>query len=142
MFKRNQRGDTIVEVLISLAVLGMIVGGAYSIVNAALRNSRQAQERSEATKIAESQVETIKAIPNQTGRFCFNGSAKVAFSETPPADYLQDDYASYPDQCKNLNGIYNVFVDKTDQTYTVTVRWDRIGGGKEQAQLVYRGYQE
>lgn len=142
MIKRNQEGDTIVEVLISLAVLGMIVAGAYSIVNAALRNSRQAQERSEATKIAESQVETIKAIPNQTGRFCFNGSTKIAFSETPPADFQQDDFTTYPEQCKGFNSLYNVFVDKTAETYTVTVRWDRIGGGKEQAQLVYRGYQE
>ncbi len=143
----NNRGDTIVEVLISLAVLSMVIGGAYSIVNAALRNSRQAQERAEATKLAESQVETIKAgVTGVTAGspFCLAGTnAAVTWSASvPPASYIADTFAGYPAACTGRNsGFHNVFIVKQGSTYTINVRWDRIGGGKEQLQMVYRSYE-
>jgi len=62
MLKRlNHRGDTIVEVLIAIAILGAIIGGGYSIATRSLNGVRISQERSEATKIAESQIETFKS---------------------------------------------------------------------------------
>ncbi|MCA9342582.1 hypothetical protein KC950_01020 [Candidatus Saccharibacteria bacterium] len=57
---RNIRGDTIVEVMIALAVLGFIIVGAYSIASRSLNATRIAQERGEATKIAEGQLEAIR----------------------------------------------------------------------------------
>ncbi len=145
--RSNNKGDTIVEVLISLAVLGMVIGGAYSIVNAALRNSRQAQERAEATKLAESQVETIKAGVDgisDGSPFCLVGSNPPVtwLASVPPADYGVDDFAGYPEACKGRNsGFHNVFIVKQGSTYTVNVRWERIGGGREQLQMVYRSYE-
>jgi prepilin-type N-terminal cleavage/methylation domain-containing protein len=58
----NQRGDTIIEVLIVLAVLGLAIGISYATANRSLLNARQAQENSHATEIAQSQVEQIVAI--------------------------------------------------------------------------------
>lgn len=55
----NYRGDTIVEVMIALAVLMVIIAGGYSIATRSLNGTRVAQERSEATKIAEGQLEAI-----------------------------------------------------------------------------------
>lgn len=60
LFQSN-RGDTIVEVLLALAVLGSVIVGAYSIATRSLNGVRVAQERSEATKIAEGQIESLKA---------------------------------------------------------------------------------
>ncbi len=56
---KNQRGDTIIEVMIALSVLMVIIVGGYSIATRSLNGVRIAQERSEASKIAEGQLEAI-----------------------------------------------------------------------------------
>lgn len=146
MFRQNQNGDTIVEVLVSLAVMGLVIAGAFSIVNVALRNSRQAQERSEATKIAESQIEAIKASDSaKPARFCMAGSkTPVSFAEAPPSNLDEETYTSYPAGCRELGTgrLYFASVEHTDDRYTVTVRWERIGGGKEQLTMAYEGYEQ
>ena len=60
--KLAERGDTIVEVLISIAVVSLILGGAYVTTNKSLQGTRAAQERSDALKLVEGQLETIKAV--------------------------------------------------------------------------------
>lgn len=57
---KQQRGDTIVEVLLAMAVVGMVLGVAFGIANRSVAVGRSAQERSEALKYAETQVELIK----------------------------------------------------------------------------------
>lgn len=58
----NQPGDTIVEVMIVLAVLGLAIGISYATANRSLLNARQAQENSQATTAAQAQVEQIVSI--------------------------------------------------------------------------------
>lgn len=60
MCVKSQAGDTIIEVLIALAVLGSIITGGYAIATRSLNGVRIAQERGEALKIAETQAEIIK----------------------------------------------------------------------------------
>lgn len=59
--KGNNYGDTIIEVLLALAVLGVIIGGGYSIATRSLTGVQISQERNEATKVAEGQLESLKA---------------------------------------------------------------------------------
>ena len=61
----NNKGDTIVEVLIALAVLMVIIAGGYSIATRSLNGARIAQERSEATMIAQGQLEAINQRVDQ-----------------------------------------------------------------------------
>jgi type II secretory pathway pseudopilin PulG len=58
----KQRGDTIIEVLLALTVVGLSLGIAYGITNRSLAIGRNAQERTEAVKLAESQIETLKDL--------------------------------------------------------------------------------
>jgi type II secretory pathway pseudopilin PulG len=58
--KLNNKGDTIIEVMLSLAVLGALITSAYTIASRSLNGIRISQERSEATKIAEGQLEVIR----------------------------------------------------------------------------------
>jgi prepilin-type N-terminal cleavage/methylation domain-containing protein len=68
MLKRlDQRGDTIIEVLIAIAIGSLILGITYSTMNRSLITGRRAQERSEALKLAESQLERIKSNVSQFG---------------------------------------------------------------------------
>lgn len=158
MLKLNQVGDTIVEVLIGLAVLGAIVGAGYSIATRSLNGVRVSQERSEATKIAESQIEVMRDLvaktpsnalaaqlgvtPPNTG-YCFNGGgAKVTMTGA------KEDIGSYPAGCQMGNGgLYHAFIEGTTTTSgtvtyftgTVHVLWERSGGGQQQTlNLVYR----
>lgn len=56
----RERGDTIVEVLLSLAVLGAVLGAAYVVSNRNIITNRVSQERLEAVKLAETQFERLK----------------------------------------------------------------------------------
>lgn len=57
---RYNKGDTIIEVMISMAILSLILGGAYFTANQSLANIRAANEHSIAINIAQSQIEEIK----------------------------------------------------------------------------------
>lgn len=57
---KDHRGDTIVEILIALTVIGVLLSGGYAIATRSLKGIRIAQERSEATKVAERQAELLK----------------------------------------------------------------------------------
>jgi type II secretory pathway pseudopilin PulG len=59
---KNSRGDTIVEVMICIAIIGAVMGGAFSIVNRSTQRIREAQERSEAVARASDQAERLKAL--------------------------------------------------------------------------------
>jgi Tfp pilus assembly protein PilV len=58
---RNSRGDTIVEVLISIVILALVLSGAYHTANASLNNVTDAQERTQALDVAQNQVEDLRA---------------------------------------------------------------------------------
>lgn len=64
---KNNQGDTIVEVLIAVTVLMVIISGGYAITTRSLNGVRISQERSEATKIAEGQIEAISQRINSSG---------------------------------------------------------------------------
>ena len=60
MKKLNIKGDTIVEVLVSLALTSMVIAAVYTTANKSLLGARQSQERLQAMKIAESQAEELR----------------------------------------------------------------------------------
>ena len=60
-FNSSQRGDTIVEVLIAMAVASSVLGITYATMNRNLLITRGAQERTEAAKLAQGQLEILKS---------------------------------------------------------------------------------
>lgn len=153
--KLTNRGDTIIEVMISLTVLSLVLGASYASVNNSLKIGRDAEERSQATKLAASQVELIKfrlssslvdlAIINSSP-FCMrsDGSGPAVLSAVPPADPNADDLSAYPVECQE--GLYSIGVVATLNPggaanvteYHVTVRWASIIQGTNQVEFYYR----
>lgn len=143
--KQNNRGDTIVEVMIVLAVLGLAIGISYATANRSLLNARQAQENSQATELAQSQIEALRPLssitdshdPNyiyRNGLFCISGGNVVTtFSGSDTTNYT-----IYPAAC--INGLYHLSVQHTaSDTFTVQVVWDDVlGQGQDNVTLVYR----
>jgi len=111
--KQRQAGDTIVEVLIALTILGLALSIAYATASRSLTAIRLANETSNATAIAKSQVEQIRsasALP--TVNFCFNNSGTAI-------NYNDTDCQISP---------YKVKIIPSSGVYTVNVNWDSSGG--------------
>ena len=143
---RWQRGDTIVEVLIAIVVASSVLGVTYSTMNRNLLITRDAQERTEASKIAQGQLELLKAAVDRaepsvlSGTFCLDSgssTARTGFAAAPTAG-LPDNFANYGPLCRNigLGGLYNVAVTANAGFYKVYVRWVGVQANGQQAQVV------
>ncbi len=120
---RNNNGDTIVEVLIAIAVISLILGGAFVSTRRSSAAVRTAQEQGEALKIAEKQVELLKVafatgIPDLTAvipPFCMADTTPLT---APPA--------ANP-AC--TSGLYSSSIDKPSaSSYRIQVTWSSLNG--------------
>lgn len=159
-FKRlTNRGDTIVEVLLAIVVVSGTLGTAFATMDRGVQGTRASQERAEALKHVESQVELLKAAGEQNASihglgksFCLsiagsfiNISDSLALSGVVDAQLENDDvddYASPPSPCKveTIPGGYNLSIteDPAD-IFTVRARWENVSGrGKDQIEIKYR----
>jgi Tfp pilus assembly protein PilV len=151
-FIKNAEGDTIVEVLIAIAVASAVIAGSYTVVNRTLLNSQQAQEHSEALKVAEGQVEQLKKLPPSLASdsvFCYNkdNSGQVVSFAGVSVPVSQ---ADYPAGCKGIGlaGFYGTAIQYStkgtlsllDDNYKVYVRWDGATGGRDEVSINYRVY--
>jgi type II secretory pathway pseudopilin PulG len=58
--KHNSFGDTIIEVLLCISIVGLAVAGSYALASRSLRTGVLATERTQANKRAEAQIEALK----------------------------------------------------------------------------------
>lgn len=138
----RERGDTIVEVLIAIGVLSLILGGAYVMTSRSIQGARTAQERVEALKLVESQLEQIKnyaatdpdAIFGVAGDFCINGSGAVVGAGGADCTFGADGNSA-----PSAEPIYTLTVRRNSETFTVRNTWQNVGGGHQNAvQITYR----
>lgn len=117
----NQIGDTLVEVLVSLAVVSLLMGGAIATSSQSQRGSIRSQERGEANKVAESQVENLRATS-------YTNIGTNTLFHFGPSGNLVASAGSVP----GAGGTgYNVQITRpaNSHTFTVTVSWTPAGGG-------------
>lgn len=134
----TSRGDTIVEVLIALAVISLVLTLSFATTQRSLQIGRQAQERTEALKVAEGQIEKMKALGGLSSsnifnpavtQFCFNNTTL----ETNMPSCTEGPDGRYRKSIVRTSGANN------ESTFTVTISWDTIGGGNQsQLVLVYK----
>ena len=114
----SQRGDTIVEVLICIAILGFVLSGAYTLSMRNQATSQKSQERSIASGKAESQLEKLRTFMNVNentdgiteNNFCFVGDLTpvgLSGSAAPSADINADSATTYTG-C--TDGIYRMAI--------------------------------
>ena len=145
----SQTGDTIVEVLVAIAVAGAVLGGAYSLINANVKSNQLAQERSNAVKIAESQVERLRSYVNAvslpSGNFCFKES-NGDFQRISAASIPSNRDSDYPVECRHDEGsvqnryLTGIVTGSDPNTFTVYVNWDDPTGTRAQASIAYKVY--
>ncbi len=153
--RKNQDGDTIIEVLIAIAIVASVLGITYSIMNRNLAIMRNNQERTEATRIGESQVEALKSrVQTASGEaeiaaisdsqpFCIeitSGNIDYLSSAVPASNLATANLSSSAyDTC--IRSFYSYVIRRNapgDPTFTITVRWDTISRGRGEVRVVYR----
>lgn len=142
----RQRGDTIVEVLIAIAVITLVLGGAYVTTNRSLQATRAAQERVNALKLAESQMEQIKALAanNPTELFGTTTASPFCIAKATGLPVEDDD----PACAVGLSGdpassepIFNISITRTSNYFVLTEIWvDVSGRNNDSLQMRYRVY--
>lgn len=142
----STKGDTIVEVIMALAVISAVISGAYVTANRSLNNTRQAQERGEALKYVEGQLERIKVfaltdasqtIFTTSQTFCFRDDNTIRLntivSPLPLLNNISDvlSGSNYDTLCIK-NSRYYLAIERLGAdpnfTFTANARWERVGG--------------
>lgn len=145
--KLNQRGDTLVEVLISIAIISLVLGGAYVTTNRSLWASRDAQERSIALKLTEAELEQLKNLANSgsdifgastAGTFCvYNGSVLDATTST---DCTVDTNGN-GSPAAGVQPKFKLTAKRAVNTFTLTTTWiNARGSGSNNLTVNYRLY--
>ncbi len=141
----RERGDTIVEVLIAIGVISLVLAGAFVMTNRSLQGTRDAQERVNAVKLVESQVEQVKnlASTNPTAIFgagvpasyCINSSGAVVVSTNAACKVGTNGVATASQPAFQLS------ITRSTNTFTVTNTWTSIrGNATNTVQMKYRAY--
>ncbi|MDQ3065271.1 MAG: prepilin-type N-terminal cleavage/methylation domain-containing protein [bacterium] len=144
----DNRGDTIVEVLIAVAIISLVLAVTYSTMTRNIATMRDNQERSEAARLAQGQLEALKAAwattPGQssvTSRwgsgFCMSGSVAVSTgSGTVTTDASLDNLTAYDPQCTSNFYSRGIRYNSTSKVFTIYTRWDRIGDGRRSETVI------
>jgi type II secretory pathway pseudopilin PulG len=136
----GQRGDTIVEVIIAVAIVSAILAGAFVVTNQSARAVRDSEEHAQALQLLQGQVELLRSAAARPGTlpaslstpFCLaNGRAyQPAASDT---------------HC-TLNSLYQVSISSpvsaptagTTTTFNLVAAWPALGGGTDDVYLSYK----
>lgn len=161
--KSLEKGDTIVEVLVVLAVLGLALSVAYATANRSLLNARQAQENAEATELVQQQIEEVRFwAPSGTTDSALGGIYLLSTNVFSQSDFCvtalsgSNPFTPYttPADCNfPAGGMYNVQVHNCDKslstyctgisntsdTFVIRAQWpDVIGQGTDSVTQAYR----
>ena len=158
---KPQQGDTLIEVLLSIAIISLVLAVSYAISTRALQQGVQAREHTEAMYLLQGQVETLKfREQNSTeaifkafedtanNNFCLDTAANSSadanwgpvVNTQPNSLQQQSSTASgYAATCiKNGKYYINITIPAgyfpltgIHPTYLFTVSWYRIGGGDQ-----------
>ena len=146
---RESKGDTIVEVMISLVILSTVMATVYSMSSRSLHAGTEANQRTEALSYAQSQIDLLTNAKNSDPSFADNYE-----SRNPTATYCiksdgtKDTTAqSNSDKlCDNYNGSnYNIGISFKTQSsqsgeFIITAKWPTADapGGISSLNLYYK----
>jgi len=149
-----ERGDTIVEVLIAVAVVALILAGAYVATNRSLLATRSSQERVSALKLAEAQIEQIKGLagsdpdqlftdsgPNTSPNpFCIAKSSGLPVAANNPACTV--DISGAPASA-GTEPRFTISITRANNDFLLVERWEDVSGRvTDELQLRYRVHED
>jgi type II secretory pathway pseudopilin PulG len=145
MIKQSkQRGETIVEVLIAMAVIASALGGVFAIASRSRNTMQMNTERYQAQLYANEQAAFLRSYATvsdanradvQGANFCIDQAAGVlaVHSNSP----------NQAAECEK-NSLYKVNVSNVDtatkyNTFDITVTWDSLTSNEQEKVELYYG---
>lgn len=127
--RRNARGVSLIEVLISVLVMGIGMLGIAAMQATALRNTQSAMERSQGVVQSYAILDSMRAnvVAARAGEY------NMAMTGTPPAGaaLVDTDRAAWINSLKGTGGLgasAEGAINCNAATCTVTVQWDDSRG--------------
>jgi len=135
----SQRGDTLVEVLASIAVIGVALAGGYALASHALRTGIDATQRSTALSLAQGQIEFLKnANINKTT----DPATIASYTPTDGQSFCINDTTAAKTSGVGCDfGQYTIAITYNDATkiFTIEPSWDRSSSiGRDEMTLYYK----
>ena len=130
MKKLKSSGETIVEVLISIALVAGVLAGAYYLINRSYRQSQDAVERIAGIKAAESKVEILRTL--SAASLASINSTKICLSESGALT------TNLADPSCSVGSRYTVTVGKISNVYNVTAQWAGLLQKIESVTIYYK----
>lgn len=97
---KNKKGETLIEVVLGLAILAAVLVSAYILTNQATRINQQAIERTEVSNLMRQQVELLTGLRQEFKTTGSNAAWQNIFS-TSPLRIADGAAASYSGSCNN-----------------------------------------
>lgn len=152
LFNGQSRGETIVEVLVSLAAVGIVLGSSAVIVSRSSRTMITASEQSQARAIVQDQIERVRQYVAADPSQLMTASSTIRSSQF----CMSDDIANTPilgaSGCTRSPGVQNYTIGNlittaangpngtASYTLTTTVRYDTLDGANSSVTMAYRMY--
>ena len=137
----NSYGESIVEVLMVVVILGSALTTAFVITNKATNTNRGSLERSEATSFAQSQLEQLHAILAGPPKPADLNTLHGDFCVTDTGDLQAVSAPANPGVHCTASNRYKTYTSYAADIYTTNVTWDAPGGGQSSVNLIYRDYE-
>ena len=137
----KQKGETIVEVLISIAVIGAAVGGAFAIANRSSATVQASKERYQAQLAANGQADLLKIYTSSQDDptpvipepFCMVSGNPVPTSDSQCSAFAFNGGINYRISIKLADNGSDI-----DNVYVITVSWDSLtNSGGDKVELLY-----
>lgn len=147
----RQRGDTIVEVLISVVIVATILAGAFVVAQSSSHMVQSSEEHDYALQQIQGQLESVRSMAAQpntplqsppSNPFCL-----YVDNDNSSPTYHEILFASPGDaKCAGDQPLYNVQVTKNATaavaaggltSFEVNVSWAKLGGGTNKESLIY-----
>jgi len=141
---RHQAGDTIVEVMIAVAVVSTLLAGAFIVTNRNTQAVRDSEEHAQALQLLQGQVELLRhaaGISYTSSPKPLPASLSTGFCLDTTAYYQP---AATQAQCL-LDNLYRVTISSPTSapnvgttTFNLTATWSALGGGSDEVFLSYK----
>jgi prepilin-type N-terminal cleavage/methylation domain-containing protein len=146
MLQFSERGDTLVEVLIAIAVASLILGGAFVTTNRSLQATRDAQERGNSFKLVESQIERIKNLAASNPDSLFGAGTPASYCISSAGAVVASSNAactvSAAGNATTTEPKFALTVTRSGNTFTVRSVWTKVSSNvQNNAEMKYRAYE-
>lgn len=137
---QRQRGDTIVEVMIAIAIISSVLAGAFYMTNHSTRAVRDSEEHAQALQLLQGQLEQLRAAAPTSSwaslprYFCFTSTNTIkTLSNATNYDCPASNYYSFV-----ITKPASAPAAGQTGLFTLKVQWDSVLSNKGNESLVYK----